>query len=55
MERAGLIQFVGKDAPIHRAVFVINRDDKVVFTAYMPALGIEPDYEAVLAAAQAAL
>ena len=40
---------------LRRAVFVVNRDDKVVYAAYMPALGVEPDYEAVLAAAQAAL
>ncbi len=40
---------------LRRAVFVIDRADKVVYAAYMPALGIEPDYEAVLAAAQAAL
>lgn len=40
---------------LRRAVFVINRTDQVVYAAYMPALGVEPDYEAVLAAAQAAL
>lgn len=40
---------------LRRAVFVVNRDDKVVYAAYMPALGVEPDYEAVLAATQAAL
>jgi hypothetical protein len=36
-------------------VFVINQEDKVVYSAYMPEIGIEPDYEAVLGAAKAAL
>lgn len=40
---------------LRRAVFVVNRADKVVYVSYMPALGVEPDYEAVLTAAQAAL
>jgi len=40
---------------LSRAVFVVGRDDKVVYAAYMPALGDEPDYEAVLAAARSAL
>ena len=38
-----------------RAIFVIDRDDRAVYTEYMPTLGDEPDYEAVLAAAQNAL
>jgi thiol peroxidase len=40
---------------LSRAVFVVGRDDKVVYAAYMPALGDEPDYEAVLAAVRSAL
>ena len=40
---------------LRRAVFVIDRDDKVVYANYMPALGDEPDYAAVLQAARAAL
>jgi len=38
-----------------RAVFVVDRQDKVVYAAYMPALGVEPDYDKVLDAARAAL
>jgi thiol peroxidase len=38
-----------------RAVFVVGRDDTVVYAAYMAALGDEPDYEAVLAAVRGAL
>ena len=38
-----------------RAVFVVDRQDKVTYAAYMPALGVEPDYEEVLEAARAAL
>jgi thiol peroxidase len=40
---------------LRRAVFVINRKGQLVYTAYMPALGEEPNYAEVLAAAQAAL
>lgn len=40
---------------LRRSVFVVDRQDKVVYTAYMPALGVEPNYEEVLAAARAAL
>ena len=40
---------------LRRAVFVIDRQDKVTYVAYMPALGIEPNYDEVLAAARAAL
>ncbi len=40
---------------LSRAVFVVGRDDRVVYAAYMPALGDEPDYEAVLAAVRGAL
>lgn len=40
---------------LSRAVFVVGRDDKVVYAAYMAALGDEPDYEAVLTAVRSAL
>lgn len=40
---------------LRRAVFVVDRDGNVIYADYMPALGVEPDYEAVLAAIQAAL
>jgi thiol peroxidase len=39
---------------LRRAVFVVDRADRIVYAAYMPNLGDQPDYEAVLAAAQAA-
>jgi thiol peroxidase len=38
-----------------RAVFVADRSAKVVYAEYLPVLGDEPDYEAVLAAARHAL
>ncbi|MEK7278319.1 MAG: thiol peroxidase [Chloroflexota bacterium] len=38
-----------------RAVFVVDRSDKVVYAAYMPTLGQEPNYDEVLAAAKAVL
>lgn len=40
---------------LRRAVFVVDRNDRIVYAAYMPALGVEPDYAAVLEAAKAAL
>lgn len=40
---------------LRRAVFVVDRDDQLVYVAYMPVLGEEPNYEEVLAAAKAAL
>lgn len=40
---------------LRRAVFVVNRENKVVYADYMAALGDEPDYAAVLEAARAAL
>jgi thiol peroxidase len=40
---------------LRRAVFVVDRQDKLTYVAYMPALGVEPDYEEVLDAARAAL
>jgi thiol peroxidase len=38
-----------------RAVFVVGKDGKVVYAAYLPELGHEPDYAAVLDAARKAL
>ena len=38
-----------------RAVFVIDVGGKVVYTEYLPALGDEPNYEAVLKSAESAL
>lgn len=38
-----------------RAIFVLDRGGVVVYAAYMPALGNEPDYVAVLEAARKAL
>jgi thiol peroxidase len=40
---------------LRRVVFVVNRAGVITYTAYMPALGEEPNYAGVLAAAQAAL
>jgi thiol peroxidase len=40
---------------LRRAVFVVDREGKVTYADYMPALGVEPDYEAVLAAVREAL
>jgi thiol peroxidase len=40
---------------LRRAVFVVDKKDKLVYAAYMPALGEEPNYPEVLAAARAAL
>jgi thiol peroxidase len=40
---------------LRRAVFVLDRNDRVAYAAYMPAIGIEPNYDEVLAAARAAL
>lgn len=40
---------------LRRAVFVVDRDDKITYAAYMHALGIEPNYAEVLAAAKASL
>jgi len=40
---------------LRRAAFVIDRNDTVVYAAYMPNLGIEPNYDEVLAAAKAVL
>ncbi len=40
---------------LRRAVFVVGKDDRFVYVAYMPKLGDEPDYGAVLEAAKKAL
>ena len=40
---------------LRRAVFVVDRGGTVVYSDYMPVLGQEPDYEAVLAAVREAL
>lgn len=40
---------------LRRSVFVVDRQDIVTYAAYMPVLGVEPNYEEVLAAARAAL
>jgi thiol peroxidase len=40
---------------LRRAVFVVDRDDKIVYSAYMPVLGEEPNYNEVLDAAKSAL
>jgi thiol peroxidase len=38
-----------------RAVFVVSRDNKVAYAAYMPALSNEPNYSEVIEAAKKAL
>jgi thiol peroxidase len=40
---------------LRRAIFVIDQNDRVTYSAYMPAIGEEPDYPAVLDAARRAL
>jgi len=40
---------------LRRAVFVVDRQGKIVYADYMPELGMEPKYDEVLAAAKAAL
>lgn len=40
---------------LRRAVFVVGKDDKLKYVAYMPELGIEPDYGAALEGARKAL
>ena len=39
---------------LSRAVFVVDRSDKVVYAEYVPAAGEQPNYEASIAAAKAA-
>ena len=38
-----------------RAVFVVDRTDRLVYVDYLPVLGNEPNYEEVLEAARKAL
>lgn len=40
---------------LRRAVFVVGKDGRLTYVAYMPKLGDEPDYAAVLDAARRAL
>lgn len=40
---------------LRRAVFVVDQNGKVTYAAYMPALGVEPNYEEVLEAVRTAL
>ncbi len=40
---------------LRRAVFVVDKNNKVTYVAYMPALGDEPNYAEVLEAAKKAL
>ncbi len=40
---------------LRRAVFVVGKDDRLTYVAYMAKLGDEPDYAAVLQAAKQAL
>ena len=40
---------------LRRAVFVVGRDDKIVYAAYMPSSSVEPNYEEALEAAKKAL
>jgi thiol peroxidase len=40
---------------LRRAVFVIDANDRVVYSAYMPVLGEEPKYSEVLNSAKSAL
>ncbi len=52
-EKYGVL--IKENRTLRRAVFVIDRNDRVVYTAYMPANSVEPNYEEVLAAAKAAM
>jgi thiol peroxidase len=38
-----------------RSVFIVGRDGKLVYVNYLPALGVEPDYDEVINAAKEAL
>jgi thiol peroxidase len=40
---------------LRRAIFVVDRDGKVLYAAYMPVLGDEPDYARVLETVKKAL
>ena len=40
---------------LRRAVFIVGRDGKLTYVAYMPQLSVQPNYEEVIEAAKAAL
>ena len=40
---------------LRRAVFVVGRDDKIAYAAYMPSSSDEPNYAEVIEAAKKAL
>jgi thiol peroxidase len=40
---------------LRRAVFVLDRGDTITYAAYMPGIGVEPNYPEVIQAAKAAL
>lgn len=40
---------------LRRSVFIVDRNGKLVYVAYMPNLGTQPNYEEVIEAAKAAL
>ncbi len=40
---------------LRRAVFIVGKDGRLIYVAYMPSLDIEPDYGAVLDTAKRAL
>ena len=40
---------------LRRAVFIVDREGELVYVAYMPQIGQEPDYAEVIAAAKNAL
>lgn len=40
---------------LRRAVFIVDREDKIRYAAYMPELGVEPDYAEVMQAVKSVL
>lgn len=40
---------------LRRSVFIVGRDGKLTYVNYLPALGVEPDYDEVINAAKKAL
>src|SRR5512144_1271665 len=40
---------------LRRAVFIVDRNGRLIYVAYMPQLGVQPNYEEVIEAARAAL
>jgi thiol peroxidase len=40
---------------LRRSVFIVGRDGRLTYVSYLPTLGHEPDYDAVIAAAKEAL